>query len=508
MLAARVVVTILSALVLGVLAAPYGWYPLAFVAYVPMFWVLRPDTPRSNRWLGYLYGVVSVAAIFRWLVDTITIFSNIPWILAVGILLLFAAAFGTPYAIIWAAVHPLRRRFGSYWMVALPALLVVVEYISMYVLLFPYNQGVSQYKNPWTWQILSVTGIWGVSFLVLFVNTTLGESFYRRQESKPLPFAWMVSSLALLAIVTAWGAQRFERVELALRDADSIRVAQIQSAKGMEERMAGSSSAAFREWVDATAAIPPGSADLVVWPEGACPYDLGGGRARTSLSNLAKKGGFEMVIGAGTREREVDEEMGETHVRVFNSVYFFGEDGEVAGRYHKMVPLPFGEYLPFAETFPFLADLIEGPGNFRAGEEPVVVQTDHARIAAPICYEAILPSVCHRFPDPDLLVNGTNDAWFGDTAAPHQHAMLAAVRAVELGVPVFRSAYSGVSMVIEPHGHTYATTEPFTQVNRIVTVRLGKFGTLYRRHGDWFVGASFLLLLIGFGIAPWTRSKD
>ena len=123
-------------------------------------------------------------------------------------------------------------------------------------------------------------------------------------------------------------------------------------------------------------------------------------------------------------------------------------------------------------------------------------------MASPICYEAILSRVCRQFPGVELFVTITNDAWFGDSAAPHQHAMLAAVRAMELGVPLFRSAYTGVSLVVEPHGAIHYETTPFTEVNRVVDVRLGTVNTVYRRFGDWFV----LLCLAGL-VTAWWRTR-
>ena len=90
------------------------------------------------------------------------------------------------------------------------------------------------------------------------------------------------------------------------------------------------------------------------------------------------------------------------------------------------------------------------------------------------------------YDDPTLLVNVTNDAWFGDTAAPHQHGMLAALRSTELGLPMIRSAYSGISFIVEPHGVIHSETEPFTEVARVTTIRLAHLTTPYRRFGDWF----------------------
>jgi apolipoprotein N-acyltransferase len=159
-----------------------------------------------------------------------------------------------------------------------------------------------------------------------------------------------------------------------------------------------------------------------------------------------------------------------------------------------MVPLPFGEYLPLASTFPWLAARIEGPGNFRAGEEAVVFDLSGTRVATPICYEGILGYVCDRFEAPDLIVNVTNDAWFGDGAASDLHGMLVTARATEMGIPVFRSAYSGISWVTEPHGRIYAETSLFVEENRVVPVRVGRVWTVYSWLGDWFVGFCAALL--------------
>jgi apolipoprotein N-acyltransferase len=278
----------------------------------------------------------------------------------------------------------------------------------------------------------------------------------------------------------------------------------------MEYRMTHPPREAFDDWLDPTRAVATGDVDLVVWAEGASPYDLNvqGERpnlARDLLIDTAKKKGFDLVVGGGSRTREPDPEMGELHTNIFNSVYWFGPDGTEVGRYDKMVPLPFGEYLPFGRYMPGLADAL-GIGDFRAGTEPVVFETRYGRAASPICYEAILPSVVRRFEGVQLLITVTNDAWFGDTANPHQHAMLAAVRATELGIPVIRTAYTGISMVVEPHGAILHETRPFQDVSRIVTVRNAHVETLYQRFGDWFVLLCAVGLAGGLGAARLRRT--
>lgn len=641
----RALVVVLSAFLLSTLVAPWGYALLHWGAYLPLFWALREDTPRANRWLVLLYGTVAEGLIFSWITDTIALFSNIPWVGAVAINGLFALVFGLPYFCTFTLLHPMRKRLGDLWIVVLPAWLVVVEWLAMNVILFPYNQGVSQYRTPVIWQLASVTGIWGVSYLMLFFNAAFGEWIYRQREGRPPPWRWMAGAVATVAAVVLFGAWRYAAVEATLAAAPVKRVEQVQTPWTMIDRLRKPHTEVFGFWLDRARQLPPGSTDLVVWPEGSCPYQLNESLAVVQLWQLVEQGGFDLIVGAGTREREADPEVGEKErQRIFNSVYGFMRDrltidepgltpavewerlreggcdldaahvwlpfeakalaaeGERAGtdpacvdrlrareqelrpgmkvdpafegmmaldpdvwpalrtwtarfsrttdalpliersfdrarsrgtfwwsvrdsactdrdcrsilvwceetkgcsvypdapHYDKMVPLPFGEYLPLSETFPWLASLIEGPGDFRAGDEAVLFESDGARLATPICYEGILGYVCRLFERPDLIVNVTNDAWFGQTAASDLHGMLVAVRAMELGLPVFRSAYSGVSFVVEPHGRIYAETPLFTEVDRIVEVRLGQVDTIYSRLGDWFVWVSAAAVLAAF----------
>jgi len=503
----RVVIVIGSAALLSLLSTPMNLHWLHWVAYLPMLWVLREETPRANRWYAWLYGLVGVGLIFRWIVESIVPFSNIPMPLAWGILLLFAAVFGLPYLLLWPAVHPLRRRLGDGWILALPALQVVIEYLSMYVILFPYNHGVSQYRFPPTWQLASVTGVWGLTYLLFFVNCALGEAIYRRREGRPFPTRWVAVAVAVASAVVIWGSLRYERVERVLAEAPTINVGIIQTDKTMTHRFSQSRRKTFHDWVRETqllaSAIEPGDVDLVVWSEGASPYNVHEGSVYEVIARLARTGGFEMLIGGGTVVRHG--RGADRWIEAHNSVYLFGRDGAVLGRYDKVVPLPFGEYLPLANVFPWLRDLIKGPGDFRAGTEPNVMVGESWRIAAPICYEAVLPSLCRRFPRPDVMVNVTNDAWFGDSAAPHQHAMLATTRATELGIPLIRSGYTGISMVVEPHGRIYGETRPFTRENLVLRVRMANIPTPYRRFGDWFVLLCALGLVLSWIVAPWRR---
>lgn len=501
-IAVRLVVVLLAAATLSILAPPVNLHWLHWVAYLPMFWALRAETPRANRWLAFAYGTFGVGLIFRWIMESILGFSNLPTPVAWFTLVLFSVAFGLTHLVLWPSVHPLRKWLGNYWMLAIPSVQVALEFASMYVFLFPYNHGVSQYRFPYTWQLASVTGVWGLTWLLFFANCTLAEAMYRRREGREdLPTAWLSGAVALVALTITFGAWRFHKVERALAEAPVLKLGQIQTDITMKHRMSEGRKKAFEIWVRETEALiantKPGDVDLVVWSEGSSPYNVHEGEANRIIADLAARGGFELIVGGGTFQRGKTKD----DYTAYNSLYLFGREGQILGRYDKNVPLPFGEYLPLASVFPILREWIKGPGNFRAGEGAEVIVGNTFRYAPPICYEAILPYMCARFEQPDLFVNVTNDAWFGDTAAPHQHAMLAAVRSVELGVPMVRAGYTGISMVIEPHGVIHSETNPFERENRVTGVRMKTFPTLYSRLGDWFAWLCVAGSLIAFGIA-------
>jgi len=345
------------------------------------------------------------------------------------------------------------------------------------------------------WQIVSVTGIWGATWAIFAANATLAEVVYANRQGRPWPIRPILIGAGLFALNLGFGAWRAASIETQLANAKVLRVAQLQSDKGMIERLSTPARVTFEGWLRQTAEIQPGSADLVVWPEGASPYSLQQDKVAEVFGELARRGGFEMVVGGGARERNPNTGA-KTGMIAFNSVYFVDREGKIDGRYDKMVPLPFGEYMPFRGTpLAFLLDWVEGVGDFRAGTQAVVLGSD-VRYATPICYEATLGNICRLFPDPDLLVTVTNDAWFGKTGQPYQHEMMAAVRATELGLPMFRSAYTGVSAIIEPHGKIRERTAPFEKVSRVVGVRLGKAPTFYAKWGDWFVATNALVLTI------------
>lgn len=494
----RVGAALASGAVLTIVSPPMNVHWLHWFSFLPLFWALRPGEHRLNAKLGYAMGWIVVFLLFYWLVGTIEIFSSLPTVAALVVHVVFASAFALPYLLVFGSVHWLRERFGLAWIGLVPAVLVAVEKLSP--ALFPYFQGVSQYRNPYTWQLASVFGAYGLSYLVMLTNATLAEALiYRRREGRPQP--WGVYGLVLAVFLgnVGFGAWRHGAVEAKLAAAKTLNVALLQEDVTMEQRRTTSSREDFASWVRLTKKLEGQKIDLVVWPEGAVPYNPSDPKVLEYLGRLTSEGGYELLVGGGTAEK-APPESGRNYL-FYNSCYLIDREGKLRGRYDKMVPLPFGEYIPFSQTFPWLNDLIEGPGDFRAGTNPTIFQASGYTFSVPICYEAILDRQMWNLKDADLFVNITNDAWFGDTASPWQHAMLAAVQSVQYGRPMLRIAYTGVCMVVEPHGDILYETQPFEEYAGVVPLRLAQVETVYKRGGwifSWLCVAA-AALAFGFG---------
>jgi apolipoprotein N-acyltransferase len=509
----RLLAALLSGAMLILVSPPIGWDWLHWFCFLPLYWALRPGSAKTNAKLGYAAGWMGVFILFIWIGETVVRFSNLPWILSMLTVVLFASVFALPYALVFGPVHWLRSRLGSWWVVVVPAIQVTTEQLSP--ALFPYYHGVGQYQAPWVWQLASVTGVMGLSYLIFLTNAALAEAMYRWQEGRAQP--WRLHGAVALIFIgnLGFGAYRHSAVEAQLAEARSIRVALIQQNKTMEVRMAESIFESIDSWVVRTAKVVADKPDLVIWPEGSVHVNpdmtkrrfkrLGKRSPRDFFETLAKTGDFHLLVGGGTRGRMRLPDGGEL-ITAYNSAYSFSRDGHLGQRYDKMVPLPFGEYIPFAETFPILREWIKGPGNFRAGKVATIFEAKDAQgqrytYSVPICYEAILLGQMWEMAEADVFVNITNDAWFGDTASPHQHAMLAAAMSTQFGRPMVRVAYSGISFVVDPHGDIRDAQAPFTESTTVARLPLLRIDTVYRRGGWIFPWLCVLGTLVAVMIA-------
>jgi apolipoprotein N-acyltransferase len=175
-------------------------------------------------------------------------------------------------------------------------------------------------------------------------------------------------------------------------------------------------------------------------------------------------------------------------VRYLNSAFLISPTGAVLGRSDKLHLVPFGEYVPMAALFPFVNKMVAGIGDFSPGKSALPLETTGGKIGVLVCFEGIFPEVSRAYVQAGvgILVNITNDAWFGKSSAPYQHLSMTVFRAVENRVPLVRAANTGISAVIDSKGHVRGMTQLFEEATLEGQVRRGEGGSFYSRHGDLF----------------------
>ena len=254
-------------------------------------------------------------------------------------------------------------------------------------------------------------------------------------------------------------------------------------------------------------------AELVVWPETAIPYGLAADAYTVAaLRRLAEETNTTQIVGAFSYEYEATGE----RIR-YNSLFLFRPDGTLSDDvYHKRHLVPFGEYVPMERVIrtclPFLSDLemLADGSTLTAGKSPSLFGEEWGKIGGLVCFDSLYPSLAREsaLAGAEILVLGTNDSWFFDSAAVYQHNGQAILRAVENGRAVVRAANTGVSSIISPRGEVTAEIEPLVQGQATATVRLSSQNTLYTVIGDVFVLLCQIFFLLPFGVSLIDKTKN
>ena len=364
---------------------------------------------------------------------------------------------------------------------------------------YPWNfLGVSQFENFALIQIASVTGVYGVSFLVVWASVSLLFAVLQIRRSPANPWSWTADvALPLLALglVFGWG---FFRVAKVPPPANKLAVALVQPSIPQQLIwQSGTGDERLAKVLELSRLALATKPDLLVWPEACAPISA---ERWPEVFDMVKSSGVTLLFGADDVERGADE------VRYFNSAVFLTPDGPQLPSYRKRRLVMFGEYIPFEKALPFMKYLSPIGGSFSAGTEPVqfTLPDGEHTIAPLICFEDSFPHGGreHVSPETDLLVNLTNDGWFGTGPEQWQHAANAVFRAVENGVPLVRCANNGLTCWIGPLGQVrqfYGQESGDIYGAGFVSfeVRLGQpLGrTVYNRYGDVFGWACFGLAL-------------
>jgi apolipoprotein N-acyltransferase len=459
-------------------------WPLAFVAWVPLLVAMQGQTTRRTMLLGWVAGITMNVTGFWWLQGMLSTFSGFPAPICFLFMLIVCAFQGARIGFQgWLYGRAVARGWPSAPVFA--AAFVAAELI--YPVLFVWYFAATVHQVPLFMQLGEVGGPIGVGLVLVAANLAVGEAVLARMERRKVAVPTLATGAAVVAFACVYGAIRIHMVDAQAQAAPGATVGVVQANMGLAEKRT-SFDEGLRRHLKLSADLRQRGADFVVWSETSAMRPVRDSSYTDELRGLASRVGMPSIFGAVIVKRVPDER----EYVLYNSVVSSDAEGTISGRYDKHVLLKFGEYLPFGETFPILYRWSPNSGRFTPGTsfDPLMVDVRGVKhpVSALICYEDILPQFTNdavRHADPELIVNLTNDAWFGDTEAPWEHFALAQLRAVEHRRYYVRGTNSGVSGVVDPVGRVVAHSGTFQMEALAAPIHWMRSHTVYEVLGDW-----------------------
>ncbi|MCL2447530.1 MAG: apolipoprotein N-acyltransferase [Polyangiaceae bacterium] len=476
-------------------------WPLAFVAWVPLAVALHGQTPARAAWLGGTAGLAMTFAGFFWLNDMLRIFSGFPTPVCVLFVVILCAYQGGRIALLgWLYGRATARGWPS-------ALVFAAAFVASeltYPVLFPWSYAATVHSVPVLSQLGDIMGPLGVGVVLVAANLAVSEIVIATLERRRFSRLTVAVGAGAVGVSAAYGAYRVHAVDAEMRALPPVTVGVVQANMGLLEKRAMSEEG-LRRHLTLSHEMADAHADFVVWSETSAMHAVRDDSYRAELSDVARRIGLPAIFGAVVIKPVADDR----RYVFYNSAVASDAQGAVSSRYDKHYLLAFGEYLPFGDSLPILYKWSPNSGHFTPGTslEPLVldVHGEKHTVSALVCYEDILPRFTNeavRHANPELLVNLTNDAWFGDTAEPWIHLALTQMRAIEHRRYLVRGTNSGVSAVVDPVGRVVTHGSTFHQEAFTAPIRWMRGWTVYEILGDW----PWLFVSLGaFAAAFWRR---
>ena len=532
--ALRLILALSSGLLLSAAFPPLEWNGLAWMAFVPLLLAPIPATGPRRAALGYLFGLAHYLTNLFWL-NTIGFGAGI---LLAGICALFPMLWYLTYTALVASLRPHRAQAAPMphlWQLPQPrqcllvflppAVWVTLEWTRSWIFTgFSWNQlGVSQWSRPNLLVLTTVTGVYGITFLIVAANTAVALTLPAMVRRREAGISWPLVACILLFLPVM--VLTLRQTPLGAADA-VLRVTAIQGCipqcRVWTQAQLDDSLKAYTSLSRAAANSDP-RPDLIVWPETAIPaparWDEQYTRELTALFPdlqthvLLGTIDYRPVKGRALAPGE--------EPPVVNSAMLFGPTGALLEAYDKMHTVPFGEYTPFSRHLPWLQRWIGMGRDLTSGTEFTVFHLpQEVRAGVMICYEDAFPEMAREFVrrGADLLITITNDAWYAESAGPRQHLLHAVLRAAENRRPLLRSGNNSDSCLITPTGQiTELLADPVTGYRFIrgyrtyaVNVWRDQPLTWYARHGDLFAHlcAGVTLLAVAGIFWRWMKTRE
>jgi apolipoprotein N-acyltransferase len=483
-----------------------GIWPLLAFALVPLLAAVRQGSARLAFGAGLAAGLVHFLSLLYWIVIVLGHYGGLPWFLSLPALFLLAL-----YMALYVGLFAVGARFlllslpaaAVLWL--LPALWVGLDWLRGVLFSgFPWmDPGYALWRQPLLIQTADLFGHHGITYLLLLVNTLLALLLAGR-GARGGRAALIGPVVLLLAAVSVYSVWRWQQVEddLAVAGRMSIGIVQgniDQNIKWSPEHQ----EKTVVNYMDQTASLFGEDAGarrpvLVVWPETALPFYPMNNAQVEKLQGMNAR--FDMALLTGAPWYEVIDQEKKVF-NFFNSALLIAPSGEFIGRYEKSHLVPFGEYVPLKPFLPFLAPLVESVGDFTPGTISRPLAWRQARLGVLICFESIFPDIARKWvkTGANVLVNLTNDAWYGKSSAPYHSLAMSVFRAVETRRSLVRAANTGISGFVDPLGRLVRQSglfEPWAVAEEVVLL---EDESLWVRGGYLFAPLCLLVMVVVVG---------
>jgi apolipoprotein N-acyltransferase len=511
-----------SAMLLWAGFAPLDQPFFVWIGLVPLFLTIQGKNLLQGFLLSLLCGILFFLGIFNWILE-------VP-----GYTLLhhsfLAVYLGSYFGIFGLAFSLISKKRGPIFsLFAAPFIWVALEYVRSNLSFLALPWGLlahSQYQVYFPIQIAAVTGTYGISFLIVIVNAGFAAivepillRFGKNQDlilkpSRTKGRRWVV--IAAVASITATLIYGYLKVSTPL-SGPAVRVSVVQGNIEQKKKWDRNyASFIMQTYANLTQAASEADPSLIIWPETATPRAINRDPALYGqVKRLAQTYRKHLLLGSAQAQKY---KRGKSkRAETLNSAFLISPDiGKVKNqRYDKIHLLPFGEYLPYKGTIPWSYVKIADIGNYAPGNEFTIFEIPQYRFGVTICWENIFPDLVRQFVKrgAQFIVNITNEAWFGKTAAPYQFVSMSVFRAVENRVFVVRSANTGISCIIDPMGRVVDRVKDESGQDIFVRGMLtGKIvplesNTIYTRFGDWLAWICLMLSVVFLLIAGIKKIK-
>jgi apolipoprotein N-acyltransferase len=488
-------------------------WPLLLIALVPLLFGIAAGSTRRAALCGLTGGLCHFLLLLYWIVIVLGKYGGLAWFISLQALLLLALYMSLYFSLFGLLAQAILRSFPAalaLWL--LPGLWVGFDWLrSVLFTGFPWmDLGYALYKVPVLIQIADVVGHHGVTYLVIFINTLL-FLLVRTRQSLAGCLLLIIPACCLIGGAGVYATKRLAEVteQSAAATTPRMTIGIVQGNIDQSIKWSPSQQqATVTTYLAETDALIAASLSpsLVVWPETALPFYPPDNSHMEPLKKLVAGRDLGLLTGAPWYQI-IDRKA--RKVRFFNSALLLAPNGEFTGKYYKSHLVPFGEYVPLKKFLPFLAPLVEAVGDFSAGEIDQPLLWKESRAGILICFESVFPEISRQWvkAGANVLVNLTNDAWYGKSSAPHHSLAMAVLRAVETRRSLVRSANTGISAFIAPSGTIEDQSAIFVPWAATREVVLSGEETVFVRHGHLFAPVCLVIGLI-FSLLSGIRRRE